>query len=152
MGHLDIYLNDHLAAAGAAVELAGRRQGGVSAQTLARAREELSAEHTLLLAAMNRLGVRRDRLKQAAGRLGERAGRLKPNGGLRGRSSLSDVVEVEALLLLGAYNLAALRTLRDLADPRLAALDLPAAVARSEERAEILEAERAATTARTLTA
>jgi len=150
MGHLGIYLNDHLAAAGAAVDLAGRQQGGVSQPTLARAREELTAERTLLLAAMSRLGVRPDRLKQAAGRLGERVGRLKPNGGLRQRSSLSDVVEVEALLLLGAYNLAALHTLRDLGEPRLADLDLASAVARSEERAGILEAERAATAVRTL--
>lgn len=150
MGHLAIYLNDHLAAAGAAVDLAGRQQAGVSQQTLARAREELAAERTLLLAAMSRLDVRPDRLKQAAGRLGERAGRLKLNGGLLRRSSLTDVVEIEALLLAGVYNLAALRTLRDLTEPRLADLDLPSAVARSEERAGILEAERAVTAARTL--
>lgn len=150
MGHLATYLNDHLAAAGAAVDLAGRQQGGVSAQALARAREELSAERTLLLAAMSRLGVRPDRLKQAAARVGERAGRLKPNGGLLRRSALSDVVEVESLALLSAYNLAALRTLRDLGEPRLADLDLPSAVARSEERAGMLEADRAATAVRTL--
>ncbi|HEV2753363.1 MAG TPA: hypothetical protein VGV36_05950 [Solirubrobacteraceae bacterium] len=150
MGDLSIYLNDHLATASAAVDLAGRQQGGVSAQTLARAREELAAERALLLAAMGVLGVRPDRLKQAAGRLGERVGRLKPNGGLLRRSPLSDVVEVEALALLGAYNLAALRTLRDLAEPRLAHLDLPSAVARGEERAGMLEADRAATAMRAL--
>jgi hypothetical protein len=38
-------------------------------------------------------------MKDALARIGERLGRLKPNGRLRERSSLSDVLELETLLV-----------------------------------------------------
>ena len=48
---------------------------------------------------MRSLGVERDGMKDALARIGERLGRLKPNGRLRERSPLSDVLELETLLV-----------------------------------------------------
>nr|WP_239148871.1 hypothetical protein [Streptomyces sp. SID12501] len=45
------------------------------------------------------LGVSTDHSKAALGRLSEKAGRLKPNGRLFSRSPLSDVLELESMLL-----------------------------------------------------
>lgn len=153
-----IYLNDHLMTATVAVELAGRAQGAMSdgpaGPWLAGAHRELTAERALLLTAMERLGVRRDRVKQGAGWLGEKAGRLKLNGGLLHRSPVSDVVELEGLLLLGEHNLAALRTLHDLAahEPALHGLELEPAIERAAARRDTLEEQRVAAAARALSA
>lgn len=156
MSQRAIYLNDHLMTATAAVELAGRAHGAMSdgpaGPWLAAAQRELTAERDLLLDAMGRLGVRPDRVKQAAGWLGEKAGRLKPNGGLRHRSPVSDIVELEGLLLLSEHNLAALRTLRDLTahEPALHGLELDAVIERAAARRETLEEQRVAAAARAL--
>ncbi|WP_327686169.1 hypothetical protein [Streptomyces sp. NBC_00467] len=45
------------------------------------------------------LDVSTDHPKAALGRLAEQAGRLKPNGHLFSRSPLSDILELEALLV-----------------------------------------------------
>jgi hypothetical protein len=156
MSRRAIYLNDHLMTATAAVELAGRAHSAMSdgpaGPWLAAAQGELTAERDLLLDAMGRLGVRPDRVKQAAGWLGEKAGRLKPNGGLRHRSPVSDIVELEGLLLLSEHNLAALRTLRDLTlyEPALHGLELEPVIQRAAARRETLEEQRVAAAARAL--
>lgn len=160
MSGRSIYLNDHLATATGAVELAGRAHGAMSdgpaAPWLAAAQRELTAERDLLVEAMVRLQVRRDRVKQAAGWLGEKAGRLKPNGGLLRRSPVSDVVELEWLLILGEHNLAVLRTLHDLAahEPALEGLvpDLETAIEWAVARRDSLEEQRVAAAARALSA
>lgn len=156
MGHLAIYLNDHLAAATAAVELAGRARGsmgdGPAGELLGATHEELRAEAGLLRESMASLAVRPDPLKRAAGWLGERSVRLKPNGSLLRRSPLSDVVELEGLAMLSEANLAALRTLHALAerDGRVRGLDLDGAIRRAEARRAPLEEQRAAAAARAL--
>ncbi|MDQ3608670.1 MAG: hypothetical protein M3459_07200 [Actinomycetota bacterium] len=153
-----IYLNDHLMTATVAVELVARAHGAMSdgpaGPWLAAAHGELTAERDLLLEAMGRLGVRRDRVKQGAGWLGEKAGRLKLNGALRHRPPVSDVVELEGLLLLGEHNLAALRTLHDLAvhEPTLHGLELETAIERATARRDTLEEQRVAAAARALSA
>ena len=48
---------------------------------------------------MARLGVDEDRVKQAGARVVEKVGRLKLNGQLLGYSSLSRLVELEAMML-----------------------------------------------------
>lgn len=151
-----IYLNDHLMTATAAVELAGRARGtmshGPAGPWLAAAHRDLTAERDLLLEAMGRLGVRRDRVKEKAGWLGEKAGRLKLNGSLLRRSPVSDVVELESLLLLGEHNVAALRTLHELAarEPALQGLELAMAIERAVARRVTLEEQRVAAAARAL--
>lgn len=151
-----VYLNDHLMTATGAIELAARAQGtmsdGPAGPWLAAAHRDLTAERDLLLEAMGRLGVRRDRVKQRAGWLGEKVGRLKLNGSLLRRSPVSDVVELEGLLLLGEHNLAALRTLRELAahETTLQDLGFETAIERAAARRDTLDEQRAAAAARAL--
>ena len=48
---------------------------------------------------MRRLGVKPDRAKDTLARIAERLGRLKPNGRLLRRSRLSDLLELETLVV-----------------------------------------------------
>ena len=101
---LRIYLQDHLASATGAVELAKRtrdaNRGGEFEQPLVALHEQLVADRSALLDAMRRLGLAPDRLKVGAAWAAEKAGRLKLNGRVRGYSPLSRVVELEGLRLL----------------------------------------------------
>lgn len=119
---LAIYLNDHLATATAARELARRaataNRGGEHGDFLDRVAVELDEQLAALTATMDVLGVSPDRVKQAAAWTAEKAGRLKPNGRLRGYSPLSRVVELEALSMLVAHNLALWQGLSELTASR----------------------------------
>lgn len=98
--HLAIYLNDHLAAATAGVELIRRAAGnhdGDRGVELGRLADEIAEDRESLKRLMGRLEVTESVVKEAAGWLGEKAGRLKPNGHLLTRSPLSDVLEVEMM-------------------------------------------------------
>jgi hypothetical protein len=98
--YLPIYLNDHLAAATAEVELVGRvaKQYDDEVGELARRLQpELRAERDTLRDVMDTLGASADRAKVAFSWVGEKAGRLKLNGELRDSSPLSPVVELEGL-------------------------------------------------------
>jgi len=100
---LSIYLRNHEAAARGGHDLLRRaassqrrRPYGDELHALVlQDREDLDALRQL----MARLDVPPDRLLGAAARLGERAGRLKPNGRLVRRAPLSDLVEIEGVLL-----------------------------------------------------
>lgn len=97
---LAIYLNDHLGAATAGVELIRRAAGnhdGTRGAELSRLADEIAEDRESLKAIMARLEISENVLKEAAGWLGEKAGRLKPNGHLVTRSPLSDVLEVEMM-------------------------------------------------------
>lgn len=97
---LAIYLNDHLGAATAGVDLVRRAAGshdGSRGAELTRLADEIAEDRESLEAIMGRLDVSENVLKGAAGWLGEKAGRLKPNGHVVTRSPLSDVLEVEML-------------------------------------------------------
>lgn len=97
---LAIYLNDHLGAATAGVELIRRAAGnhdGSRGSELSRLADEIAEDRESLKAIMARLEISENVLKEAAGWLGEKAGRLKPNGHLVTRSPLSDVLEVEMM-------------------------------------------------------
>jgi hypothetical protein len=98
---LEIYLNDHLLAATAGLELARRtassNAGGEFGPPLRTLADELEEDRDELVATIGRLGHRVDRLKVALGWSGEKLGRLKPNGQLTGYSPLSRLLEIEAL-------------------------------------------------------
>src|SRR5438046_954880 len=98
---LPIYLNDHLAAATAGVDLAKRAAGANAGNEygdyLHGFAAEAEAHRNQLEDVMARLDVTRDPLKVGAGWLGEKLGRLKLNGRLLEYSPLSRVVEFEAL-------------------------------------------------------
>jgi len=143
---LAIYLNDHLAAATGARELARRaaasNRGSAYGRLLAQVAEEIDQDRQSLLELMRGLGIGVDRLKLAAGWGAEKVGRLKLNGHLLSYSPLSRVIELEALWLGVQGKLGLWRSLRELdldgVDPaRLATL-----IARGEEQAAGLDQHR----------
>ncbi|MCP2331631.1 hypothetical protein [Actinoalloteichus caeruleus] len=117
---LAIYLNDHLAGATAAVELARRlAKAEVSSPDgpeLDRLADEMAEDRARLADAMRLLDVEVAHYKTWALWAAEKAGRLKLNGQLRGRSPLSTVVELEGLLLVVTSLASAWRTLRAVAE------------------------------------
>lgn len=98
---LAIYLEDHHAAAVGGVRLARRaaaslRDGREEMEAIAR---EIAEDFATLERHMERLGIEPRLVKDVAGRAAELVSRLKPNGRLRGRSPLSDVLELETLVV-----------------------------------------------------
>lgn len=100
---LSTYLNDHLAASLAAVELARRAASSNSenpiGSRLAELAVELDEDRQALRAIMAELGATPDRIKLTAGWTAEKLGRLKLNGRLLGYSPLSRLEEIELLVL-----------------------------------------------------
>jgi hypothetical protein len=112
---LGIYLNDHLAALVAGRELARRTSSGASdieTQTLARefASRIVESERELERL-LGEIGARRSRVKRLLASAAEKSGRLKLNGHLVTRSPLSDLVELEGLIVLLEYEIALWRSL-----------------------------------------
>jgi hypothetical protein len=152
---LAIYLNDHLAAATGAGELARRAAGANRGSDYGRFLDELTAEidedRTALLAIMAELGIRVDRIKLAAGWGAEKLGRLKLNGRLLAYSPLSRLIELE-LLELGVHGKLALwRSLQQLHPREVKSTDLRPLLSRAERQLEQLEAHRIRAAAETLT-
>jgi hypothetical protein len=130
--YLAIYLNDHLAGAVAAVELARRAELGALA-------DEIEEDRRALLDIMARLDVGQDRLKVAASWAAEKVGRLKLNGELLRSSPLSRLEELEVLGLGVEGKLALWRTLRqELADD-LQGVDLDALITRARSQRRRIE-------------
>ena len=142
---LAIYLNDHLAGATGGVDLfrwvAGEHRGTPAGEVLAELAEEVELERDILLAIMRNLGVAVRHYKVAGGWLAEKVFRFSVHGGLRPRSELSSVLELEALHLAVLGKSAAWRMLRLLADtdPRLDSSQLDALAARAAEQSAELE-------------
>ncbi len=145
---LGIYLNDHLAAATGAQDLARRAAASNRASEygpfLSQLAREVGEDREALLSAMDALGVRVDRLKVLIGWGAEKVGRLKLNGQLLGYSPLSRLVELEALQI-GVYaKLGLWHALQDLELARLhdSGVPLPELVTRAERQLEELERHR----------
>ncbi|MDK1471941.1 hypothetical protein QNO07_00620 [Streptomyces sp. 549] len=142
---LRIYLNDHLTAATASVELAHRLRDGHTETAMAVDLERLAAEaeqdRAALLAVMRSLGVPVSRPRLVAAWLGERAGRLKTNGRLTTSSPLRTVVELEGMLLAVQARILLWRLLAGLADApgRLDADRLEELRFRAEAQVDLLE-------------
>ncbi|MFE5614851.1 hypothetical protein [Streptomyces sp. NPDC056463] len=142
---LTVYLNDHLTGSAAGVRLIHRiadrqrRTGpGPVLDDLARQIEE---DRRSLRRIMRDLDVPVRPLREAVGRIGEKAGRLKLNGRLFSRSPLSDVLELEAMLIGVEGKAACWRSLRALAETG-AGLDralLDRLLARAEEQSRTLD-------------
>jgi hypothetical protein len=147
-GALAIYLNDHLAGATAACELARRAAANNRANAygpvLAELADEIREDHEALEDVMRRLGVGRDRLKLIAAWSAEKAGRAKLNGRLLSYSPLSRLEEIELLLLGVQGKLALWRALRLRSgeDPRLRAIDIDALIRRGDSQRRRLERQR----------
>lgn len=117
---LGVYLNDHLAGSTGGLELfrrAARTQKDTPAGApLARLAADVAADREALLDLMRALGVRPQRYKQYLAWGAEKAGRLKLNGRFVRRSPLSNVLELEALVMGVEGKAAGWRTLRALAE------------------------------------
>jgi len=153
---LGIYLNDHLGGATMGVELFRRAsrsaQGPVKTQ-LQELTTEVEQDRESLRTLMGTLGLPVHRYKALGGWMLEKVARFKPNGHLFSRSPLSDLIELEGLLLGVQGKAAAFRTLRRLADTdtRLHTSTLDELIARAERQADTLEKLRIHTAARVLT-
>lgn len=142
---LAIYLNDHLAGATGARELARRAAGSNRGSNFGSFLESLAVEieedRDSLLSVMRALDVGVDRLKVLGGWGAEKLGRAKLNGRLLGYSPLSRVVELEALALGITGKLALWRTLEQLepGEPRLAEFDMPDLIRRAQRQLREVE-------------
>ncbi len=153
---LGIYLNDHLAGATMGVELFRRASGSAQGAVKTELQEltvEVARDRDSLLELMGALGVPVRHYKVLGGWVLEKAARFKPNGRLLSRSPLSDLVELEGLLLGVQGKAAGFRALRRLADTdsRLEATNLDQLLERAERQADALEQLRTHTAARVLT-
>jgi len=140
---LAVYLNDHLAASTAGVELARRAAGnhdGERGEELSRLADEIAEDREALRDLMKRLDVSESTVKAAAGWLGEKVGRLKPNDHLVSRSPLSDVLEIEMLRTGTAARIAGFQVLRAVAvhDSRVTKEELETLIDRADDQAERL--------------
>ncbi len=153
---LGIYLNDHLAGATGGLALFRRATSsaqGASKAELAALTQQVTQDRQSLLALMHHLGVPVRHYKVATGWALEKAGWLKTNGRLLHRSPLSDLVELEALVLGVQGKAAGFRALRSIADyhPRFDGSDLDRLIDRAERQAQKLEDLRLHAAARALT-
>jgi len=138
--YLPIYLNDHLAAAVGAVQLARRaarqNRGSEYGEALERLATEIDEDRHALLDLMKQLGVRGDRVKLLASVAGEKLGRFKLNGELTRYSPLSRLEELELLSLGVEGKLALWRALRANVD---ADVDFDALIQRATAQRRRLE-------------
>jgi len=138
--YLPIYLNDHLAAAVGAVQLARRaarqNRGLEYGEALERLATEIDEDRHALLDLMKQLGVRGDRVKLLASVAGEKLGRFKLNGELTRYSPLSRLEELELLSLGVEGKLALWRALRANVD---ADVDFDALIQRATAQRRRLE-------------
>jgi hypothetical protein len=135
--YLAIYLNDHLAAAVAGVQLA-RRTAASNRDTpygepLAQLAREIDEDRHALQDLLKRFGVRGDVIKILASVGAERLGRFKLNGELLRYSPLSRLEELELLSLGVTGKLALWRALRATAagDPRASGSDFDRLIERA---------------------
>lgn len=140
---LAIYLNDHLAAATAGVELVRRAASnheGERGAELTRLADEIAEDRESLRDLMKRLDATESTVKKTAGWVGEKVGRLKPNDHLVSRSPLSDVLELEALRAGTAARIAGFQVLRAVAvdDSRITKEELETLMQRADDQAERL--------------
>src|SRR3954449_11011827 len=142
---LGIYLNDHLAASTAGLDLCKRsaksNDGTEYGDFLKPLAAELEADRNQVEDIMGRLGVSRDQIKVGAGWLGEKLGRLKLNGRLLEYSPLSRVIELEGLLAGVTAKLGLWQTVAAAAptEPRIADIDFVRLVERATEQLETID-------------
>jgi hypothetical protein len=142
---LRIFLQDHLAAATAGLELAKRTRGANEGtdygEPLARLADEIEADRRALEATLVDLGFGPDRPKNLGAWAGEKVGRLKLNGQLKGYSPLSRVLELEGLIAGISAKLSLWRILVEVAaeEPRLDTDHLRRLIDRGEAQRRTVE-------------
>jgi hypothetical protein len=139
---LGIYLDDHFAGARAGLDLAKRLSAADShSSTLGDVAREIESDRETLREVMATVGVTPSLLKVAAGWVSEKAGRLKLNDRFFGRSPLSRVLELDALIAGVSGKLQLWRALAQVAerDARLESFDFEALCSRAERQRNRLE-------------
>jgi hypothetical protein len=142
---LRIFMQDHLAASMAGLELArrayGANRGTTYGDALSRVADELDEDRRALADMLTALGFKPDRVKIVGAWTGEKVGRLKLNGQLKGYSPLSRVEELEALIAGINAKLSLWRIVLEVAkeEPRLDADRLHRLIERGEEQLETVE-------------
>jgi DNA-binding FrmR family transcriptional regulator len=142
---LDVYLNDHLAGAAAAVELVERlrasNEGSALATHLGGLGRLIEEDRDTLAAVMEQLGVVRSAPKQMAGKVLETLSRLRLSERVTGNAHVTRLMELETLSLGIEAKLALWRSLGQVTSsrPDLAGLDLPALEARAVDQRTGLE-------------
>lgn len=142
---LRIFMQDHLAAATAGLELARRAQGANQGTTygdeLKRIANAIDEDRRTLEGMHTALGFGPDRAKIAWAWAGEKVGRLKLNGQVTGYSPLSRVEELEALIAGISAKLSLWRILLEVAEhePRLDTGELQRLIERGEEQRTAVE-------------
>lgn len=101
MRELNVYLQQHWAAAAGGLDLARRvtrTHAGTDVEAdLEAVSRDIAEDREALRALMASLDLERGTVGPVVARLAERVGRFKPNGHLLTRSPVSDVLELEAL-------------------------------------------------------
>jgi hypothetical protein len=142
---LDVYLNDHLAASAAAVELVERLVANNDDETLdtflTDLGQEIDTDRTTLRTVMERLGVPPSTSKQVAGKVLETISRFRLNERVTGSAEVSRLMELETLSLGIEGKLSLWRSLARVAGsrPELAAFDLQALMTRAIQQRSGLE-------------
>ncbi|MBM7789847.1 hypothetical protein [Tenggerimyces flavus] len=142
---MEIYLNDHLAGATAAIQLIERMQSDEAderlAKQLAQLRNEIEDDRDTLLAIVDRVEARQHRVKHAAAAVLEQLGQLKLSKAATGSTELTRLLELETLYL-GVHGKRALwRALRAVAvrGPTLATFDFDELIDRANHQLEALD-------------
>jgi hypothetical protein len=149
-----IYLNDHLAVANLALQVAKRsrannREDPLGA-SLSRLIGDLDDDRVTIERILRMLGGTPDRVKNVAVWLAERSGRLKLNGRILGYSDLSRLEELEGLRMLLDFHRSLWRSLSGLRDERLEGYDFALLFSRAGDNIRALEDHVAAAAARAL--
>lgn len=151
---LEVYLNDHLAGAAAALELIDtlrtNDEGTPLDAHLARLAAEVEEDRSTLQRVMATLDVPASVAKQAGGRVVERLSRLRLHDRVTGSSDVSRLMELDALSLGIEGKLALWRALETVAGDHseLAAFDLAALAERAVAQRGGLEPHRLEAAAR----
>ena len=116
LGH---YIRIHLTGSAGGIELFSRGDAMPDADAKAqvrRMRDELVQERKQLLAMADRLDVRPAPFAATAAKIGERVGRLKPNGKLLQRTPMTDVVDLETMIVAVSGKIAGWESMIAVAD------------------------------------
>ena len=142
---LDVYLNDHLAASAAAVELVERLVANNEDEALdtylTELGQQVEADRGTLKKVMERLGVEPSTSKQVAGKVLETLSRFRLNERVTGSADVSRLMEIETLSLGIEGKLALWRALAHIVGsrPELAGFDLPSLMDRAVQQRSGLE-------------
>ncbi len=152
---LSSYLNDHLAASAAAIELVQKlraeNEGSTLGAFLSGLEPEIEADKVTLETVMDRLGVPPSGVKQLAGKVLEKLSRLRLNDRITGGPAVTQLMELETLSLGIEGKVALWRSLQQGAEsrPELREFDLATLVERAVEQRAGVEPHRLASAAET---